>query len=863
MKQSAIPAKMPIVWAASAPGGEVNTIPSTSQIGIVNGAASWPTGFPPLCFVDTTAGGYAPLGADFNGFNQIVSAWLQWVQAGGSVQYDSTFCTGIGGYPIGAVLLSTATSGLFWFNTVDQNTTNPDSSGTGWLPCGPNQIAALNAFVTSTKTINTVSGAVSITSSSYRNKYVATAAATFNLALSSTLYSGFGFWADALHGAITLAPNTSDSIDSAASAASVTIPYGCAAYVYTNATGQWYIEWDFSPIELVRYGADPTGTVSSSAAITAWLAAGISSQRPCHMTAGTYLDIPRTIDVGAVAANGFQILGEGQATTTISTVGNGGWSFICSQNGGNQAYLTLSDFGLVGTNTSHAVLKIASDNFSDAFNNPLFRNLRVVNTQPVLSTVTINLSSPGVVNWNYHGFTAGQSFYFKTTGALPTGSPSGVTAGTTYYVLSSGLTTNSFQFAASPGGTAISTSGTQSGVHTAYATGFAAVTMTIASPCVVSWTSHGFSAGQQVCFGTTGALPTPLQAGTPYFVLSSGLGANSFQIAASPGGTATNTTGTQSGAHAGIGGFMPAGVHFNEVYSADCQNIVFEAGAGTWNSATGTAAIRMTQASMNRINGSLATAGICVHLTYNGQATTGYNFGNLFEACDYENAWCDVQISSQSSSFNSFKASQWGWSGNTFNCTAGKSNVIDNPNFASAASPTFNGSNYVGINIVNRPTVIVAPSAPASGITIVNATGYNVNVMLNTSGSFTSNIVSQAPIYPITFTIASPGVVNWTSHGLSAGNLVVFSTAGSLPTGLTAGVPYYVLSPGLSANSFEVSATNGGAAINFTGVATGNQYAVTPISFSNGGAFLTIPLDAGGSITPTYSGTLAWVWYPR
>ncbi|MGA0540731.1 hypothetical protein [Neotabrizicola sp. VNH66] len=81
------------------------------------------------------------------------------------------------------------------------------------------------------------------------------------------------------------------------------------------------------------------------------------------------------------------------------------------------------------------------------------------------SVVTMTIASPGVITWNGHGLTAGTAVTFATTGALPTG----IVAGTTYYVLSSGLATNSFQIAATPGGTAIVTSGTQSGVHTATA----------------------------------------------------------------------------------------------------------------------------------------------------------------------------------------------------------------------------------------------------------------------------------------------------------------------------------------------------------------------------------------------------------
>lgn len=75
----------------------------------------------------------------------------------------------------------------------------------------------------------------------------------------------------------------------------------------------------------------------------------------------------------------------------------------------------------------------------------------------------------------------------------------------------------------------------------------ATVTMTIASPCVVSWTAHGLAANTPVMFTTSDALPTGLTAGTIYYVLSPTT--NSFNVSATPGGAAINTSGTQSGTH--------------------------------------------------------------------------------------------------------------------------------------------------------------------------------------------------------------------------------------------------------------------------------------------------------------------------
>ncbi len=79
------------------------------------------------------------------------------------------------------------------------------------------------------------------------------------------------------------------------------------------------------------------------------------------------------------------------------------------------------------------------------------------------STATITIATPGVVSWTAHGRRAHDPIRFTTTGALPTG----LAVATTYYVRSTGLTADAFQLSATPGGAAINTSGTQSGVHTA------------------------------------------------------------------------------------------------------------------------------------------------------------------------------------------------------------------------------------------------------------------------------------------------------------------------------------------------------------------------------------------------------------
>ncbi len=81
-------------------------------------------------------------------------------------------------------------------------------------------------------------------------------------------------------------------------------------------------------------------------------------------------------------------------------------------------------------------------------------------------------------------------------------------------------------------------------------------TVTIASPGVFSLTGHGFSAGDGVAFTTTGALPTGIVANTNYFVIAGGLTADAFEVSATSGGAAINTTGSQSGVHTAYRGYF-------------------------------------------------------------------------------------------------------------------------------------------------------------------------------------------------------------------------------------------------------------------------------------------------------------------
>lgn len=123
-----------------------------------------------------------------------------------------------------------------------------------------------------------------------------------------------------------------------------------------------------------------------------------------------------------------------------------------------------------------------------------------------------------------------------------------------------------------------------------------------------------------------------------------------------------------------------------------------------------------------------------------------------------------------------------------------------------------------------------------------------------------------------TISVASPAVVTINSHGYIVNQGIVFGGSGTLPTGITAGTTYYILAAGFTANTFQISASIGGAAIDTTGVFVAPITALA--SYSAGFGLLIGPsvhghawwngtllrfdsIVAGGYGALTYGGTLA------
>lgn len=153
---------------------------------------------------------------------------------------------------------------------------------------------------------------------------------------------------------------------------------------------------------------------------------------------------------------------------------------------------------------------------------------------------TATSASPTVITATAHGLVAGDRVSFTTN----TGGH-GIAAGTDYYVLAAGLTTNAFEIGLSPSGTAINTSGTESGTlyKSAFGCGDGSTTFNVPDlrgkiPLSIGGASTWSLPFEVAAVGTntiavpdgnypvqgqvvtlTGTLPTGLSTSTSYYVI--------------------------------------------------------------------------------------------------------------------------------------------------------------------------------------------------------------------------------------------------------------------------------------------------------------------------------------------------------
>lgn len=196
---------------------------------------------------------------------------------------------------------------------------------------------------------------------------------------------------------------------------------------------------------VVTVAAAPSNGTAVALTTTGALPTGITSNTPYYVygrTSTTY-KLATAKDVSQTATMGAGATVTGSIDTTVLTV-------TAVSSGTLAVGQTISGTGVTAGTTITAFLSGAGGTGT----------YTVSASQTVSSTTVTATTTPGVVTVT-SAPSNGDVVTFSTTGALPTG----LTAGTDYYVIN--RTSTTFQVSATSGGSAIAFSGTQSGVQTA------------------------------------------------------------------------------------------------------------------------------------------------------------------------------------------------------------------------------------------------------------------------------------------------------------------------------------------------------------------------------------------------------------
>ena len=116
--------------SGTSPGNKTAPMPDAPPGGNL---ASIQGGFPANTMESELAGGLPPFGQDMNGYLFLISSHTLYVECGQLYQYSSALATAIGGYLAGSILGMADGTGI-WLCTANDNTSDPDTGGAGWVP---------------------------------------------------------------------------------------------------------------------------------------------------------------------------------------------------------------------------------------------------------------------------------------------------------------------------------------------------------------------------------------------------------------------------------------------------------------------------------------------------------------------------------------------------------------------------------------------------------------------------------------------------------------------------------------------------------------------------------------------------------
>lgn len=392
-------------------------------------------------------------------------------------------------------------------------------------------------------------------------------------------------------------------------------------------------------------------------------------------------------------------------------------------------------------------------------------------------------------------------------------------------------------------------------------------TVTIASPAVFTSTDHELQVGAIVVFSTTGALPTGLTAGREYYVILTGLTANTFRVSETPDGDAVNTSGSQSGTHSFVRIFevlMPG----NRSMLSNDYTQVNDMGYGLLATNGGlTEAVSMftyyCYISYYAINGAQIRS-------IAGSSSHGY-YALVAEGAD------PLEVPTVANLYLPFtqKATVYALTSATLNQKGGTELYINYTDYlplpGSEIEINHNGllTRYAVSSVVldNLATKRVRLSLSTSGGLATGVpNGAEITVRQNTYVVLTGDVVevSTRPstalilrdssfVYRVldfsvydkasgydqdvftvaSITIANPAVITTTiPHRQQVGTQVTFTTDGTLPAAIDSTQIYYVLSTGLTSTQFQISLTPEGTPVSTLGNSQSGTHTVVPFGLA-------------------------------
>jgi hypothetical protein len=344
----------------------------------------------------------------------------------------------------------------------------------------------------------------------------------------------------------------------------------------------------------------------------------------------------------------------------------------------------------------------------------------------------------------------------------------------------------------------------------AFLGGSQTATASVASPSIVTVTTAPPS-GTAIVFSTAGTLPTGITAGTTYFV--SKINDTTFNFSASSSltplvavtvaGVGTQTVSTVSLAITPPSASNNTQLATTEFVASKIGTIPVSLTNWSVSETVATQTATITIASPALVGVTTAPAnGTAVSFSTTGALPTGITADAAYYV--------------------------YNRSGSTYNLTT-TAGVAQTATITAGA--TFTGSisgTTLTVTAVTGGTIGIGQVISGTGIT----GGTSITGLSTGAGNIGTYTVSTSQtVASTTITaVATPGKITVASAPLN-GTQVVFTTTGTLPTGITAGTAYYVVNR--TSTTFQIATTSGGTALNTSGFAQTGTHTATSYTLIN------------------------------